>query len=109
KRDQISLPYVLKNQNKNIAALDSYGIDLRFSENHNYFKHKALKSKSFNQEPLFLTKNVIQLQFPVTIIVCVYNALEDVTKCLNALIKGIRQIDTIIIIDDYSDDKTKSF
>jgi GT2 family glycosyltransferase len=45
----------------------------------------------------------------VDIIICVHNALEDVQKCFDALLKNTNQPYSLIIVDDGSDAPTRDF
>jgi GT2 family glycosyltransferase len=53
--------------------------------------------------------NVEQHSISVDIIICVHNALNDVTQCLNSLLEHTSQPYQLILIDDGSDEKTASY
>ncbi|MDP5132392.1 MAG: glycosyltransferase, partial [Paraglaciecola sp.] len=107
RRDQISLPYVLHGNNENPFI---YGADLRRDLNIIHKKH--LSYAGSNVSKVFTSP----LRIPVddscvsaTIVVCVYNALEDVIKCLDSVVKYKRAADKVIIVDDFSLPDTEKY
>jgi GT2 family glycosyltransferase len=52
---------------------------------------------------------VVPYQATVDVVVCVHNALEDVQRCLESVLKYLRPVDRLLIVDDGSDTPTRDY
>lgn len=126
RRDQLALSWALQQHKANIANLLPMGTSVRDSEDFIYYTHDICKNieiegtlkalgkhqNPFLEEP-FSSVKAIRLEetksTTIDIVICVYNALEDVTLCLNAVYSHLLLNHRIIIVNDLSDEKTSDF
>jgi GT2 family glycosyltransferase len=70
---------------------------------------ERLQSESSYSQVSLSSRPVLQ-RFPtIDIVVCVHNALEDVTCCLNSIIENTPQEYTLYVVNDGSDEETTEF
>ena len=70
---------------------------------------QPLSKNSLNLSCKQTSKEVFRHLQSVDIIVCVHNALDDVTRCLESIIRNTYPPYHIIIVDDGSDQETKEY
>lgn len=126
RRDQLALAWTLTQHPREITHLLPKGVSVREDEDFIYFMHKdsrdlripaELKDPAQLETPdRGLTFNLVKearlnkvKDTPIDIIVCVYNALEDVQICLNAVREHLLPNHRVIIINDRSDQPTTDF
>ena len=75
-----------------------------------------LRARSRLPSDLRLTVPEVEARDPVRphaatvdVVVCVHNALEDVTKCLESVVRHSREPFGLILVDDGSDDETRRY
>jgi O-antigen biosynthesis protein len=123
RRDQMSITYSLKNSGLTVEHLLTYGKSVREDENFQIFHHqksrylkspKVLESVRENKIPDFSYINkigkIVNLDsYIFDIIICVYNALDDVKLCIDSVMKEIDGVNKIIIVNDYSNQETTDY
>ncbi len=128
RRDQLSLPYALHKNKISWHKLMEPGIDVRNHPDFVLVPHSdpqtavleleaKLGSKptdpfagpSFHEKRKELLGNPLLDKKQIDIIYTVHNALEDVKICLGSVAKHHTKQEKLIIIDDGSDEETKSF
>ena len=129
KRDQLSLVWVFNKFPKKVYPILSKGISVRESNQFNYFTHRDMQKivipKKFNKlnirnkcilksedKKFFQVKEKRLKEVSgrrIDIIVCVFNALNDVKNCLNSVIENLDHNQKIIIINDFSEENTSQF
>ncbi|MCA9018861.1 MAG: glycosyltransferase, partial [Planctomycetaceae bacterium] len=126
RRDQLALAWALTQHPLKITSILPKGVSVREEKDFIYFTHKDSRSLKVpaeivapghletpqKGETFYHVKeerlNKIK-DTPIDIIVCVYNALEDVKICLNAAREHLLPQHRIIIINDLSDQPTTEF
>ncbi|WP_238097021.1 glycosyltransferase [Vibrio cincinnatiensis] len=126
RRDQLSVTFALQQSEVHCNDLFDTGYSVRNSEGFEIFEHKksryltapkSLKALSKYCKPNF---NYEQTQYrnlgttlphnvSIGVIICVYNALEDVTKCLNSVFEYSGNVSEVTIVNDNSDEETTNY
>lgn len=123
RRDQLALCYVLDNTEINITHLLPSGISVREDDDFFYLTHHECKNLQMPSEleaigrvkdpfdfDKFINVKEERLKslkdYPIDIIICVYNALEDVRLCLDSVAKYMLKSHRLIIVNDCSDQET---
>ncbi len=127
RRDQLGLPWALHLSGITVGSLlGGKGISVREHDDFQYFTHKqgrllkacsALNKLGEIESPYEGVKfyDVKERRLKavadkrIDIIVCVYNALEDVKLCLNSVIDNMLKNHHLIIVNDCSDSDTSSY
>ncbi|MFU7513780.1 glycosyltransferase, partial [Vibrio cholerae] len=121
RRDQIAIVYAIEKSKLKISDLFEPGVCVRTSNHTQIIQHSILKYMS---TPKQLSKyNSIEdpthsktfrsdlgIDKTTDIIICVYNALEDVKLCLNSVLEcSLNDVNKVIIIDDCSSKDTSEY
>lgn len=110
RRDQLSLPVVQRDLDATIAPLDTLGVCAR--------RHPLLTLSPHRRRRALPQRDAVwpsyplsdgMRQPPVTVGICVHNALDALMPCLASVAAARQPEDTIIIVDDASDQPTASF
>ncbi len=119
KRDQLSLNYCLKKANIEWYPIAPRGCNVRNMEAVELAKHgkgdsiaKVILETLSNKitDPYFVNKDLsLDIGVKTDIVICVHNAYDDVVNCLESVIKYRQKDDTIIIVDDGSEEKTANY
>jgi GT2 family glycosyltransferase len=127
-RDQLSLPKVLSESNIKIHYLLPALKCVRTSNLFDYYTHEECRRTKYstqinklgsNIDPYnsneMLNKSVVTFdatvyqKITVDVIICVHNALDDVKKCLNSVIKTLSRNHKLIIVNDASNQETTHY
>lgn len=119
-RDQLSFNYALWSENLAWHKLMEDKISLRDSFDFAYLGHgrnSGYKELIPRQKEIVdpndwvsQTNNLATTEYPpIDYIVCVHNALAEVKNCLASVLKTRKPNDTLILIDDGSDNETKAY
>jgi GT2 family glycosyltransferase len=109
RRDQLSLPIVVRRLGAEIVPLDNPGVCAR---THPFLAVEAHVKRSLNRSPPTTSPNIDVTQksaYPISLGICVHNALEDVKRCIEGLNESWDFVDQIIIVDDGSDSLTREY
>lgn len=126
RRDQLGLAWVLETSRLKVAPLLPKGVSVREDNDFHYFTHEQSRNLQvpeeieklgevrnpvdeirFNQVKQQRLEAVIGMS--VDIIVCVYNALEDVQSCLTSVRNHLLIGHRLIIVNDCSDEPTSEY
>ena len=110
RRDQLSLPVVQRRLGIPISPLDVAGASARNHPLLTYADHRMQRSRpsaewSSPERPLELPPAAA----PVTIGICVHNSFAEVRNCLASVLEARGSNDTLLIVDDASDEETARF
>ncbi|WP_059021763.1 glycosyltransferase [Vibrio coralliirubri] len=120
RRDQISIVPAIEHSNLKISSLFESGICVRTHSGCEIIPHKSFSS-IFSPNCLDEFRNikspskrdvisVPKVSKSTDVIICVYNALEDVQICIESVVRhSYGSINKIIIVNDYSDDVTTKY
>ncbi|WP_133154588.1 glycosyltransferase, partial [Vibrio splendidus] len=120
RRDQISIVPAIEYSNLKISSLFESGICVRTHSGCEIIPHKSFSS-IFSPNCLDEFRNikspskrdvisVPKMSKSTDVIICVYNALEDVQICIESVVRhSYESINKIIIVNDYSDDVTTKY
>ncbi len=117
-RDQLSLPWVLESQGINFSLLTPYGVSVRNNPDFSLYHHHeirkfnypaSLKAYYTRTSPSFVARSNEDLKGSVDVIITVFNALEDVKRCLESVVKYRDNNLRIIIVNDASDAATTDY
>lgn len=108
RRDQISLPIVLRQYGEIVSELGVHGKDeVRHNKYIEAYKHtQNITSKIALEKPDYTKKDVAVDALSVDIVVCVFNGEKETRACLGALSSAMRMTDRLIIVDDASGAET---
>lgn len=127
RRDQLGLAWVIHHlSGLRIVSLLPQGASVRDHDDFNYFRHTSARVLKIPNKLLQLgqvvgpaddvafshvkDQRLSQLQnTPIDIIVCVYNALEDVRLCLESARSNLLPPHRIIIVNDRSNEDTTAY
>jgi len=126
RRDQLALSYARESVKIETVDLLPKGVSVREADDFLYLTHRdckellipdSLKEIGVIQTPFnadtFAEVKQQRLDklngYPIDIIVCVYNALEDVRLCLDSVNKYLAPAHRLIIVNDCSDESTSTF
>jgi len=126
RRDQLSVGWALFNSNVKETQLMEKDVSVRNNIDFTLFPHektrnfstpKSLKKFRLLEDPYSgsMFSDVKEKRLKVTsnksidIVVCVYNALEDVKLCLSSVIKDLASNVNIIIVNDVSNNETTDY
>ena len=126
RRDQLALCLVAHKKHLMVETLLSEGKSVRDHEDFHYFLHDDLHGMVIphillqlgqDQDPLtglsFSEVKQIRLEplleMPLDIVICVYNALEDVRICLDSVREHLLPRHQIILVNDCSNEQTTEF
>ncbi|MBR1756220.1 MAG: BNR-4 repeat-containing protein [Alphaproteobacteria bacterium] len=126
RRDQLSLNYCLQKCGLNWHPLFPKNICCRNNADILYFPHDqnqgtladlpnlliGKKTEPYNTVPYSQIKDErlsAVKDKTIDVVICVHNALEDVQKCLDSVIRWRAEKERIIIIDDGSDEQTVTY
>lgn len=126
RRDQISLGWVLSQFDIGISRLLPDGVSVREDPDFIYYSHKQCQSLSIPPELASRGKVIDPFEgmafslvkedrlesvrgLDVDVIVCVYNALDDVKLCLDSVRENLQPTHRLIIVNDCSDDDTTDY
>lgn len=120
KRDQISVVPAIEHSKLKVSSLFESGVCVRTHSGCEIIPHKSFSSmfapsrlREFNDIKSPSKRNIIKL--PITskttdVIICVYNALEDVQICIESVVNhSYESINKIILVNDYSDNDTTQY
>jgi O-antigen biosynthesis protein len=112
RRDQLSFPVVSQEQSVSIAVLGQAGSSVGDHPGFRLYSHAA-RSRSLRAPILLLPGRQPQAEAgnesALTIGICVHNALEHVTACLQSVVRARTNRDPIVIVDDASDEPTQHY
>ncbi|MDP6958559.1 MAG: glycosyltransferase, partial [Planctomycetota bacterium] len=128
RRDQLSIMYIIWKKGMEYEYLDLPS-DPRYDKGQDslLYQHIGVKDKTRSEysQPEFVTRPLNSPLFKnipflpeqldpfrnrrVDIIVCVHNALEDVTRCLDSVLSTREPLHHLIIVDDGSEKETKDY
>jgi GT2 family glycosyltransferase len=88
-----------------------YRLKNKFQEVERWFTYSRRKSFGtyIKIEPVAVTRSVIKHDCRIDIIVCVYNALDDVARCLDSIQQNTNSPYHLILVDDGSSDQTREY
>ena len=126
KRDQLSVGWALTKSKIEMKQLMPNDTSVRDNVDFTIYPHdqarclsvpKQLKKYSFLKRPdtgvSFADVKDVRLASehdrPIDIVICVYNALEDVKLCLSSVIEHLSDAENIILVNDVSDDETTEY
>ena len=126
RRDQLSITWSLKSHAVKVTDLLPQGVSVREDPDFQYFSHADCKRLKIPyrltalgkiEEPFgAVTFDKVKKdrrhrlqETSIDIVVCVYNALEDVRLCLEAAHKHLLKNHNLIIVNDRSDGQTTAF
>jgi len=126
RRDQLALAWTLTQHPMKVTHILPKGVSVREEKDFIYFTHKDSRNlkvpaeilglghlQSLQKGEVFTLVKETRLNnikdTPIDVIVCVYNALEDVQICLNSAREHLLPSHTLIIINDRSDQPTTDF
>jgi GT2 family glycosyltransferase len=110
RRDQISLPFVVKKLSAQIAGLAGPKVDARNHPQLSLTHHR--KRGEFDQDtalPAAVRKPVDLASISMDVGVCVYNSLDETRACLESVVANRRPNDCIVIVDDASAEPTAAY
>jgi GT2 family glycosyltransferase len=109
RRDQLSLPVVLRDLPGRVVPLDRPGVTARQHPLLTFSSHRTQRSQPdlVAQWPAGAAAG--QDVPPLTVAICVHNSLDVVRDCLASAAAARRAQDTIVIVDDASDSPTASY
>lgn len=119
RRDQISFPYVARQQLVTVAELGPKGTDLRLHPLFAFEQHQPVDTPGADgatiedaPEPLGrpqATRVPVDVaRFAVDIVICVHDAPRSVENCLRSVVSARRPGDRIVVVDDASGTETRS-
>lgn len=110
RRDQLSLPVALRTCGTSIASLDHVGIS---ALNHPLLTLSPHRGKRPQREATadWLRQDHLPAaeRNPITIGICVHNSLPEVQACLSSVLAARADGDTLMLVDDFSDDQTATY
>jgi len=122
RRDQLSIVPAIESSGLNVELLLEPGVCVRTYPGTEIIPHNKLKNmvmpeslNSFrtNQEPgsnFIQTNEDYDLSVTTDVIICVYNALEDVKLCFDSVVKhSYEVVNKIIFVNDFSDTDTSKY
>ncbi|MGF1872917.1 polysaccharide pyruvyl transferase family protein [Photobacterium indicum] len=122
RRDQLSVVPAIESSNLNVKLLLEPGVCVRTYPGTEIIPHKklqnmvtplALKPFESNKEPSLnfnQINNNNDLSVTTDVIICVYNALEDVKLCFDSVVKhSYDVVNKIIFVNDFSDAETSEY
>ncbi len=85
-----------------IAKVYSWKAQLRFTST--YYQSRKIEIKGITPRPPIQTHTA-----SVDIVICIHNALDDVKRCLDSVIRTFNQPFQLILVDDGSDNETAQY
>lgn len=107
RRDQLSLPVVVRRHGARIAPLGAHGANARSHRLVTLTQHPSKRPPS-GENPPAIRKEVDVDRIPIDVGVCVHNSPAEVRACVESLIAARRPSDRILLVDDASDAPTAS-
>lgn len=126
RRDQLGLAWAMNGRGLEVMELLPRGVSVREDEDFRYLPHDRSRKVAL-PEPVLAQGTVREPQdaqafaairdavlaahadTPIDVIVCVYNALEDVRLCLESALAALLPAHRLIIVNDKSDEATSRF
>lgn len=120
-RDQLSLNYILWKSKTDWQPIMGENISLRDSFDFAYFGHGKNSGyigdqdipDSRKQDPYIRAPQCLpdwmDSHLRIDFVICVHNALDEVTDCLQSVARAMRKGDRIVIVDDASDEPTANY
>lgn len=126
RRDQVGLAWTLRSHPLEVCDLLPQGVSVREHEDFTYYSHKnarrlrtpvelqpfSLIKAPWGEGTFSLYKNErldAVSDRAVDIVICVYNALEDVKRCISSVLADLRNAHHLIIVNDCSDEETTAY
>lgn len=120
RRDQMSITPAIEASNLSVSLLLEPGVCVRMHPGCEIIPHKALakmatpdKLKEFESIEVPTKQwdtSTNDLHTTTDVIICVYNALDDVKMCIDSVVQhSYESINKIIIINDFSDEDTSNY
>lgn len=110
RRDQLSLPVVLRNSGKSLATLDHVGVSARRHPLITVSPHRGKRpQKERRADWLQFDRSMTDENIAITIGICVHNSLAEVKACLSSILSARSSCDTLIVVDDFSDNETSTY
>lgn len=126
RRDQLGLAWAMHGRELEVVDLLPRGVSVREDEDFRYVPHD--RSRKLALPPAVLAQGTVRepqdaqdfaairesvlaahAHTPIDVIVCVYNALEDVRLCLESALAALLPAHRLIIVNDKSDEATSRF
>jgi O-antigen biosynthesis protein len=111
KRDQISLPFVVREHGTVVTPIDCVGLSARNHPLLTFAEHRTERALPDPNAvwPADALRVSTSVRSSLTIGVCVHNSLAEVKDCLNSVITGRDEAGELVIVDDASDEPTASY
>lgn len=120
KRDQLSILPAINHSKLNVDLLLNEGLCVRTCDETELIPHKQLKHMitpkilsdfySVSEPKKIETTFKIEKRAKTDVIICVYNALDDVKLCFESVVKhSYKDLNKIIFVNDCSDQETLEF